>query len=144
MSLRKSMKIDVDLASDGAWIDLASYPNEDGTIPGFLMARTSVEHNPKFAEAVQRLADRKKPANQQLSVVEQTALDGELMVSSLLLGWRNFEAEEDGVKLEYTAENAARIFKDPAWSDVRVLLAAESANKSNYSALNRELAAKNS
>lgn len=144
MSLRKSMKVDVDLASDGAWIDLHEHPNDDGTIPGFLMARTSVELNPRFSEAVQKLADRKKSASKQLSLAEQTALDGELMVSSLLLDWRNFEAEEDGVKLEYSAENAARIFKDPAWSDVRVFLAAESANKSNYSALNRELAAKNS
>lgn len=144
MSLRTLMKTDLELAAGGAWIELAAYPNADGTVPAFLMARQSAQHNPKFAEAVQKLAKRERTANEQLSVEDAMELDTAVFVDSLLLGWRNFEADEDGVKLDYSAAEAKRVFLDPAWADVKNMLVAESGNKSNYAYLQRELAAKNS
>ena len=144
MSLRNSMKGDLELAKGGAWISLANHPNEDGTIPGFLMARQSAQQNPKFAEAVQKLAKREAPVGEQLSVEDAMALDTAVFVEGLLLGWRNFEPDEEGVKVDYSLAEANRIFLDEAWCDLKNFLVSESSKRSNYVAMSRELAAKNS
>lgn len=144
MSLRTSIKTDVASATGGVWFELAAYPNSDGTIPAFLMGQQSTITNPKFAAAMQRLAQRERPTNQQLSIDDGIKADSEVFVGGLLLDWRNFEPVEDGTKCPYSVEAAENIFSNPAWADLKSMLIGKASDKTNYSVRQRELAAKNS
>lgn len=143
MSLRKNLKTDTSAATEGVWFELAKYPNEDGTVPAFRVSRQSVTTNPRFAEAMQDIGGRELGADAKLSPEEAMKLDVDVFVNGILTDWRDFEPDEEGVKVAYSKEAALRVFSDPGWSDLKSMLVNKSGNASNYSMLQRDLAAKN-
>lgn len=119
MSLKTRFKTDAVAASGGVWVDYSAYPNKDGSIPGFLLARVS-KQNKRYQAAIRELTrDAAIGAN---GLPDTSALDDsalvEIFVRTVLLDWRNFQPNDDGFPLPFTEENAKQILLDAGWTDL--------------------------
>ncbi len=145
MSLKSRFKTDPTVANDGVWVDFAAHPNKDGSIPGFLLARAS-KQNKKYTAAVRELtrdAVIGPDGMPDTSAIDDNAL-ADIFARTVVMGWRNFQPNDDGVNLEFSVDTAKAIFLDPAWTDLYDDLVEKAKSAANYREKNLEGAAKNS
>jgi len=109
MSLFKQFATNKDAEQDGIWVEYG--PNDDGTIPGFKIARAG-KSNKKWAKAVERATKPHRRAIQ-LETMDN-ALSEKIMlgvfVESILIDWRNVQGK-DGKLLQLTKESATALFE---------------------------------
>lgn len=135
-------------AAEGVWV---GYPaNSDGSVPAFKLARSG-RQNQKYAEALTRYIEKYrddmtgKPRD--LSPEEQKVAESDmvdLFCRTVLLDWRNFQPNDDGVALPFSVEAAAAILNDLDWSDLYIDLQQRANNASNFKAKTVKAEAKNS
>ncbi len=110
MSLHKQFATNHAKEVDGTWIDYG--PNEDGTVPGFKLARMG-KANKRYTKALDqatrphRRAIELKALSEELS--EKLLLD--VFVVTVLLDWRNVQ-DKDGKPIAFNADNAKALFKE--------------------------------
>ena len=146
MTLKRKFKTDSKSANEGIKIKYNDSPNSDGSIPVFTLARMSSQ-NKKY---VTKLRNANETIQAKYGVTEMSKLSEdqdkemslELFVETVLLGWENFEIE-DGVKLEYSTENAKKVFGDPDWIDLYTDLKENALKQANFSKSLVESIAKN-
>lgn len=148
-SLRESFKTDVEAVNKGITVELLANPNNDEgkTIPKFKLARYS-HQNKEFAKLLRKIHDNcmKKygvVSIDKLTPTQSAEMDLEIFLETVLKGWENFQPDEDGVNLEYSKENARRIFSDESWFDLYTRLQKEASEKDNFSQVIAEASAKN-
>lgn len=104
MSLFKQFETSKEAEQDGIWIEYG--PNEDGTIPGFKIARAG-KGNKKWVKAVERAT---KPHRRAMELgtldnaVAEKLMRG-VFVEAILVDWRNVN-DKDGKPLALNATNA--------------------------------------
>lgn len=145
MSL-KSLKVSAQAANEGVWVSMTKYPNSDGTIPSFLLARVSKQNTKYFAG----LRELTRDSEMTIEGVSETMADmddgaiAELFAKTVVLGWKDFQPEDDGFVLEYSVENAKALFLNPDWQDLYDMLSEKARNAATFRAKATEAAAKNS
>ena len=110
MSLYKTFGTDTDLETKGVWCEFPT--NEDGTVPGFLLARMS-STNPKYQKAIEQIAKKHKQEIELDILSEATAKPVMLAVflDHILLDWRNVQTEA-GKNLPFNRANAEKLMKE--------------------------------
>ena len=146
-SLASKFKTDSTIANEGVWFKLAQYPNEDGTIPAFKMARIGAQ-NKAYAKAVKRAGEKFVDADGEfdkdaLTDEQQDELDLDVFVSTILLGWDNFQPNEDGKAVPYSAEKAREIFGNYDWIDLLRFLTKKAKEVTAWKARERKADVKN-
>lgn len=148
MTLKNKFKTDTTAANEGVWFDYEDAPNEDGTVPGFKLARKTGQ-NKAYGKAMREFTkehttDEGIVDMSSLPEAEAEAVELGIFTEALLLDWRNFQPDEDGKEVKYSKEEAKRIFGDPDWSDLYKDLAVKCGKSSAYKAKQRKAEAKNS
>lgn len=148
MSLAKKFKTDTTAANEGVWFDYEDVPNDDGTVPGFRLARKTSQ-NKAYSRAMREFTkehttDEGVADFSSLSEEQAEAVELDVFTSALLLEWRNFQPNDDGNAMPYSRDNAKAIFSDPDWSDLYKDLARKSGQVSAYRKAQLEAEAKNS
>lgn len=112
MSLYKQFKTNTALEIGGKWFEI-NPPNEDGTKAGFLLARRSSK-NTKFAAAMERVVRTHKDELDRgaMPPEESRRLLVETFIDTVLKGWRNVFGEDDTTAMDYTRDNAIKLFND--------------------------------
>lgn len=136
-SLRDAFKTDIKSASEGIEIKLNQFKNEDETVPTFKIAIKSAQ-NKKWLERARKvnstlIAKYGVTNPEDLTAEQDREADVQLFVETILLGWENFEPDEDNVKLPYNKENAMKIFNDMQWHFLYQRLNTESSKQENFS-----------
>lgn len=147
MSLKSAYKTDLSLINEGIEVKMNSEKNKDGSVPIFILARKSGQ-NKNYIKAMNKSTDN---LLSKYGVAEISKLSPEQdrdmtlswFLDTILLGWENFEPNDDGVKLPYSKENAKNIFSDETWHDLYIFLSSESSKQANFSAELMESIAKN-
>lgn len=129
MSLYKTFKTDTALETGGRWFDIKP-ENDDGTMPGFLLARRSSK-NTQFSSAMERIVREHKSELDRGAMAPQESrrLLVETFVDTVLKDWRNIESES-GAKMEFTRVNAIKLFAE--LPDLYDVLAEQSGLITNY------------
>ncbi len=147
--LRKNLRIDSEKAVKGIRFELSEYPNEDGTIPTFILASTT-RHNVGYQKALREAVKEHNLIEADGSVKNNSLTDEELekiiekiTVENTVIGWENFEPEESGVKIPFSLDKAVEILLNPDWVDLLAKLNEVIRNTDNYRIAEREQAAKN-
>ena len=148
MSLKKKFKTDSNAANEGVWFDFTECPNEDGTVPGFKLARKTGQ-NKAYSRAMREFTKEHTTEEgvadfSDLSEEEAEAVELDVFCSALLLEWRNFQPNDDGKAMDYSRENAKAIFGDPDWTDLYKDLARKCGQASAYKSAQLKAEAKNS
>lgn len=148
MSLKKKFKTDTNAANAGVWFDYEDAPNDDGTVPGFKLARKSSQ-NKTYQKAMREFTKDHTTEEgvadfSSLSEAEAEAVELDTFTASLLVEWRNFQPHTEGDNLDFSVENAKSIFGDPDWTDLYKDLARKCGQASAYKAKQRKAEAKNS
>ena len=118
MSLKSKFKTNSNSVTQGVWVEYKDSPNEDGSVPKFKVARQSGQ-NKNYSKALRTHSKKAKAKGklENMSDEESNLLLLNVFVDSILLGWENFQPNDDGVSLEFSALNATAIFGDPDWYD---------------------------
>lgn len=137
-SIKDRFKTNSRLASEGVNIRFSNLKNSDGTIPSFKITRSSGQ-NKKWLEDCRRinnkyLADKGVTELKDLSPEQVREINVISFCESVLVGWENFEPENDGVKLQYSKENAMKLFGNDDWRDFMDELTFQSNNIENFKA----------
>lgn len=145
MSLRDKFKVDIAAATDGVWLDYV--PNSDGTVPGFKVSRMAIQ-NKRYAECMKRAVAHfeggaANSAIENISPEEADKILFAVFIDSVVLDWRNFQPDDDGVSLPFSKEAAAQLFGDPAWSDLYEDVKAKAQKAATFREKQREAKAKN-
>ena len=147
MSLKKKFKTDATAANDGVWFDYPGQPNEDGTVPGFKLARKGSQ-NKAYTKAMREFT--KAHTNEEgvfdtddMGEEEGEAVELSVFVEGLLIEWRNFQPNDDGKVLEFNEANARTIFGDGDWFDLRSDLAKRCGHADAFKAAQLKAEAKN-
>lgn len=167
MKLRDRFRTDTKAANDGVWVDFPEYHNGDGTpatyeedgktikteavphtVPGFKIARKS-NHNTEYAKAMREVTksvntDEGVKSYEDLTEEQAEAVELDIFVTTLLMGWRNFQPITDGENMPFTEDNARKIFGDIDWRDLRSTLSIRSGQATNYAYNKEEVEVKNS
>lgn len=142
MSLYSVFKTDHSKEREGRWFELVGIKNEDGTEPGFKMARMS-RANPEYQAAIERLSKDIKQAVDLDTLTEDVA--GPIMrgvfVETILLDWRNVY-DENGQAIPYSKEAALKLFTE--LPDLYLVLVDEASKLSNFRARELDEVAKKS
>lgn len=118
MSLTKHYKLDTKKETEGVEIKLS--PNDDKTIPTFIVARAGGRTNKRYQKALERNS-RPVAAQLRTKTLGNEAADGLLMSSFIegaLIGWQNILlsdvtgeiGQDPNSKAEFTPENATMLF----------------------------------
>lgn len=104
MSLRDKYKTDSDAVRAGVWFEFDANP--DGTVPAFKLAFIG-KSNKRYTAAVRKWTSRFEDENgvpDFANLAEEEADQALLAIfaDTVLLDWRNFQPEEDGINLEYS------------------------------------------
>jgi len=159
MQLRSKYKTNTKACNVGSWIEFNDFPNNDAeyddkgnvtkaaTIPAFKMARKS-SHNAKYAKTMREVTKEVNTANgvkqlDELTEEESEQVELDVFVSTLLIEWRNFQPDEDGVNVDYSEEKAREIFGNPDWRDLRTTLSIMAGQAANYAYKKKEVEIKN-
>lgn len=146
MSLKKKYKTNAAAANSGVWFDYEDAPNDDGTVPGFLMARNGSQnrqHAKLLRESMKKHVDDNGVYRaDDVTLEEAEEAEVTMFTGSLLLGWRNFHPNDDGA-VDYSEEAARKIFADPDWHDLRQDLTNKATKAANFREKEREAATKN-
>lgn len=162
-SLRESFKTNINSANEGVIIALTENRNNDAvveigqdgeekivkeaTYPSFKLSYYSKLNN-EFAKVSRKINnDALKKYGvvsfDKLTKEQKDEIALEVFVQAILKEWENFQPEKDGVNLEYSKENAKRIFGDPAWMKLYDYLADKAGDHDNYNQEIVENSAKN-
>lgn len=145
MSLKQKFKTSSDAARDGVWVDYPSQPNADGTVPGFKLARMS-RQNKKYQLALRAVLEA-QGGDVESAVADDAVLEKALLrafIDTILLDWRNFQPDDDGVALLYSKETAEAVFINPDWIDLFGDLTDKAARNATFREKALEAQAKNS
>lgn len=147
MSLKKKFKTDAKQANDGVWFDYPNQPNEDGTVPGFKLRRKGSQ-NKEYAKAMREFTQNNTNEDGVIDISDMPEAEAEqvevnVFVDGLLVEWRNFQPEDDGKALDFSADNARMIFSDPDWFDLRADLSKRCGHADAYKAAKLKVEAKN-
>lgn len=131
MSLFKTFKSNAKLETEGRWFDIKT-PNEDGSIPGFLLARTGTR-NISYQRAVEKIQrDHKIEFDTgTMAPDDALALLIETFVDTSLKDWRNVK-DENEMLLPFNRPNAIKLFTD--LPDLFSILRRQAESLSNYQA----------
>lgn len=113
MGLRSQFAANRDLEREGLWFDIKAAMNKDGTIPGFKMARMSV-NNPAYQAAMERLYKEHGTAieNDTLANAAARPLLLDIFANTILLDWRNVQPNDDGVNVSHTPANVVSLLDE--------------------------------
>lgn len=145
MSLKQKFKTSSDAARDGVWVEYTAHANADGTIPAFKLARMS-RQNKKYQLALRSVLEA-QGGDLETSVRDEEALEKALFrafIDTILLDWRNFQPEDDGLDLPYSKAAAEEIFLNPDWIDLFGDLTDKAARNATFREKALEAQAKNS
>lgn len=149
MGLISKFKSSSKLANEGVEIEFRGNDevNKDGTFAVFKVARQSGQ-NKKWMKNVQEyheklfekygVRDEKK-----VSIEEKDKRTMELFCSTVLIGWENFEPNDDGVKVKFSVEKAIEIFSNPDNYDFFEMLSTQANKKDNFNKSLEDEKAKN-
>lgn len=120
MSIGK-FKTSPKLVNEGIKIAVKEWGNTDGTIPVFTVRRASMQ-NKAYAKAIRELNDKVLlkygvASTDDLTDAQNEEIDLDVFIDAVLVGWENLEIE-DGVKYEYSRENAVALFSNEELFDV--------------------------
>lgn len=110
MGLYNTFATNRDAEVSGVWQEFPA--NDDGTVPGFLVARMG-RTNPEYQAAVERLAKKYK-RDIELEILDNKTADPvfrEVFVDTVLRGWRNVQ-DANGKEIPFSKENALKLFED--------------------------------
>lgn len=108
MSLYDQYATDAKKEAEG--VEVTFPPNEDGSVPTFILAATS-KSNQKYAKALDAAT---KPYRRNMDAMKPEtaeALYRDVFVKTVLKGWRNVQ-DRDGNDIPYSNENAVKLFTD--------------------------------
>lgn len=91
-------------------VEVTFPPNEDGSVPTFVLAATS-KANQKYAKALEQAT---KPYRRNMDAMKPEtaeALYKDVFVKTVLKGWKNVR-DRDGNDLPFSRENALKLFED--------------------------------
>lgn len=145
MSLKQKFKTSSDAARDGVWVDYTAHKNADGSVPGFKLARMS-RQNKKYQLALRAVLES-QGGDVETSINDEDALEKALFrafIDTILLDWRNFQPEDDGVAVPYTKAQAEAIFSNSDWIDLFGDLTDKAARNAAFREKALEAQAKNS
>ncbi len=145
MSLKDKYKTDGAFVRDGVWFDLDV--NTDGTVPGFKLAFAGKQNN-KYMLAMRKWSakfedDAGVPDFSSLGEKEADELLLNVFADTILLDWRNFQPEDDGVLADFTRENVISIFGNEDWTALYNLLNTKAKRVANFRQKSLEAQAKN-
>lgn len=130
MGLYSVFKTNNALEREGRWFDLTSIKNDDGTVPGFKMARMH-KNNPEYQSRLERLSKELRQAIELDTLTEDIA--GPVMrgvfVEAVLLDWRNV-FDEDNKPIPFSKENADKLLSE--LPDLYLILADEARKLGNF------------
>lgn len=140
--LYKTFQTDRKAEREGRWFDLVGVINEDGTLPGFRMARMS-KSNPEYQAAVEHAAKDLKQAFDLDTLTENIAgpVMRKVFVETVLLDWRNVR-DNDNNPITFSKENALKLFED--LPDLYLTLVEQAQKLSNFRNKEVEAVAKKS
>lgn len=141
MGLYKTFKSDAVLETGGRWFDIKP-ANDDGTVPGFLLARRSSRNIPfqKRMEQIQR-EHRVELDNGTMDGADARDIIIEAFVDTVLKDWRNVQDEHDK-PLALSKPNAMKLLTD--LPDLFDILNAQAGLLANYQDKLIQAAGKNS
>lgn len=128
MSLKSKFKSDPSLAREGVTFKYEA--NSDGTVPEFKLAR-SHKQNKKYLKALRRIGEQKGDI-ESLSDEEQQKLLLDVFCETVLLGWSNFQPEDDGKAVPFTPDTAKAILGSEEWVDLYDDLATKASDAANF------------
>lgn len=110
MSLRSQFAVDASKEQEGVEVQYA--PNKDKSIPSFVISRAS-KANKAYSKALEKAT---RPYRKQIDMgtMDNDVAEGifkRVFVQTVLKGWSNVELD-DGVKLDFTEDNAIRLFEE--------------------------------
>jgi hypothetical protein len=112
MSLYKQFETSTALETGGKWFEINPPNEEDGTKPGFLLARRSSKNAPFAARMEKVLREHKRDLdNGSLPVEESRRLLVESFVDTVLKDWRNVR-DKTGMVMDFNKTNAMKLFGD--------------------------------
>lgn len=140
-SLFSAYKSDPTKAAKGFWFEDTGVINDDGTTPGFLLARAHTT-NPAFAKGAEAVGKKFKRQleNDTLTGDQARVLNMALFLDTVLLDWRNVFGE-NGEAIPFSRDNADKLLL--LLPDLYELLEAEAKKLSNFRAAEIEDDTKN-
>lgn len=147
MSLAKKFKTDNTAANEGVWFDYADTPNDDGSVPGFKLARKTSQ-NKAYSRAMREFTKEHTSEEGVFDISglpedEAERLELNVFADALLIEWRNFQPEDDGKNLPYSKDAAIALFGDPAWHDLFKDLSRKCGQATAYKSAQLKAEAKN-
>ena len=139
MSLRSQFNSNPVLSNDGVWIDFDQYPNNDGTIPGFKIARASGQNKrwsafiTEFTEPYideEGMPDYGRFGEDIVDVNRRRT--NESFKAAILLDWRNFELNEEGKKTKFSKKALETFVDSGEWGDLIGLLILKANEASHF------------
>jgi len=117
-----NIKIDVDRQANGVWVDI-----DDET--SLCVARMN---NPDFNRLVERLSKPYRYGFRKGLLEDEKANEilEKVLAETVLVGWRGLK--RDGVEIEYSAEEAYKILKDPAMVGFKELVVDIASDEANF------------
>jgi hypothetical protein len=144
MALRDKYRVDVVSASEGVWFDQIA--NSDGSVPRFKLARVG-RQNKRYTAALRKLVGKHEVDGvlDTDTFSENEAEQGMLVafLDTVLVGWENFQPEDDGKNIPFSKEAAATIFGSEEWYDLYFHLSQLARKASAFRAAKRETDLKN-
>ena len=150
MSLRKQFKTDESAEVEGFELKLDEAPNEDGSIPVFILSRMG-NSNKGYTKALE-VATRPYRRQIELGTMNNDKAEEifkEVFVNNVLKGWRNVSAadvfNDDSAKgfAEFSKSNALALLNQPGMRDLYTRLQEEAKEAANFRAVSLEEEAKN-
>lgn len=148
MSLAKKFKTDSEAARSGVWVDFEDSPNPDSTIPGFKLARAH-KQNKRYQRALRNVfknLDYNADGTLDTDSVDEDEAETLLLnvfAETILIDWRNFQPNDDGVMMPYSAQAVKDIFGNADWVDLYDHLNEESKRVTVFNQKRAEAEAKN-
>lgn len=145
MALKDKYKTDSEIVAEGQWFDFEE--NSDGSIPGFKL-RIANRQNKAYAKALRVFAEKYGDESgtstfDSLSEKDAEAYLLEVFVNTVLIEWRNFQPDDNGVETPYSKENAMKLFGSSDWGAFYDVLTAKAKKISNYQQRSLAAQAKN-
>lgn len=150
MSLRKQYQTNIAAEIDGFELKLEEAPNDDGTIPTFILSRMG-SSNRAYARALE-VATRPYRRQIELNTMPNEKADElfkDVFITNVLKGWKNIllsdvtGKDSDKGFAEFNKQNALSMFNQPGMRDLYERLQEEAKTASNFRAVSTEEEAKN-
>ena len=108
MSLFKQFETNKEIEQSGVWIEFG--PNNDGTVPGFKIARAG-KRNKKWLKAVERLTKPREFEIKRKLIDTESAekIMQKAFVEGVLLDWRNVQ-DRNGNQIAFSTDSAMSLF----------------------------------